>query len=40
MAADLIVAAAGTKLQIREVQRGIAGSQHWATTWFWGGAPT
>ena len=37
MAADLIVAAAGTKLQIREVQRGIAGSQHWATTWFWGG---
>jgi enoyl-CoA hydratase/carnithine racemase len=37
MAADLIVAAAGTKFQIREVQRGIAGSQHWATTWFWGG---
>jgi enoyl-CoA hydratase/carnithine racemase len=37
MAADLIVAAAGSKLQIREVQRGIAGSQHWATTWFWGG---
>ena len=37
MAADLLVAAEGTKLQIREVQRGIAGSQHWATTWFWGG---
>jgi enoyl-CoA hydratase/carnithine racemase len=37
MASDLIVAAEGCKLQIREVQRGIAGSQHWATTWFWGG---
>jgi enoyl-CoA hydratase/carnithine racemase len=37
MAADLIVAAVGTKFQIREVQRGIAGSQHWVTTWFWGG---
>jgi enoyl-CoA hydratase/carnithine racemase len=37
MAADLIVAAAGSKFQIREVQRGIAGAQHWATTWFWGG---
>src|SRR5712692_11077670 len=37
MAADLIVAAAGTQFQIREVQRGIAGAQHWATTWFWGG---
>ena len=37
MAADLIVAAAGTQFQIREVQRGLAGAQHWATTWFWGG---
>ena len=37
MATDVIVAAAGTKFQIREVQRGIAGAQHWATTWFWGG---
>jgi enoyl-CoA hydratase/carnithine racemase len=37
MACDLIVAAAGTRFQIREVQRGIAGAQHWATTWFWGG---
>lgn len=37
MATDVIVAAAGTKFQIREVQRGIAGSQHWASTWFWGG---
>lgn len=37
MASDLLVAAAGTKFQIREVQRGIAGAQHWATTWFWGG---
>ena len=37
MATDIIVAAAGTKFQIREVQRGIAGAQHWATTWFWGG---
>ncbi|MGQ4807014.1 Carnitinyl-CoA dehydratase [Candidatus Entotheonellaceae bacterium PAL068K] len=36
MASDLIVAAEGTKFQIREVQRGIAGAQHWATTWFWG----
>jgi enoyl-CoA hydratase/carnithine racemase len=37
MACDLIVAAAGSKFQIREVQRGIAGAQHWGTTWFWGG---
>ncbi len=37
MASDLIVAAEGTRFQIREVQRGIAGAQHWATTWFWGG---
>lgn len=37
MASDVIVAAEDTKFQIREVQRGIAGAQHWATTWFWGG---
>lgn len=37
MAADIIVAAEGTQFQIREVQRGLAGAQHWATTWFWGG---
>src|SRR5262245_7593830 len=37
MAADIIVAAAGTQFQIREVQRGLAGAQHWATPWFWGG---
>src|SRR5262249_61691469 len=37
MATDGIVAAAGTKFQIREVQRGIGGAQHWTTTWFWGG---
>ncbi len=37
MASDVIVAAEGTQFQIREVQRGIAGAQHWATTWFWGG---
>ena len=37
MATDVIVAAAGTKFQIREVQRGIGGAQHWATAWFWGG---
>jgi enoyl-CoA hydratase/carnithine racemase len=37
MACDVIVAATGTQFQIREVQRGIAGAQHWATTWFWGG---
>ena len=37
MACDVIVAAEGTQFQIREVQRGIAGAQHWATTWFWGG---
>ena len=34
---DLVVAAAGTKFQIREVQRGLGGAQHWATTWFWTG---
>lgn len=37
MACDIIVAAEGTQFQIREVQRGIAGAQHWATTWYWGG---
>lgn len=37
MATDIIVAAEGTQFQIREVQRGIAGAQHWATTWYWGG---
>ena len=36
MAADILVAAEGTQFQIREVQRGLAGAQHWATTWFWG----
>jgi enoyl-CoA hydratase/carnithine racemase len=32
MACDIIVAAEGTQFQIREVQRGIAGAQHWALT--------
>jgi enoyl-CoA hydratase/carnithine racemase len=36
--ADLVVAAEGTKFQIREVQRGIAGTQHWVSTWFWTGS--
>jgi enoyl-CoA hydratase/carnithine racemase len=36
--ADLVVAAEGTKFQIREVQRGIAGAQHWVSTWFWTGS--
>jgi enoyl-CoA hydratase/carnithine racemase len=35
---DLIVAAAGTKFQIREVQRGLGGAQHWVATWFWTGS--
>jgi enoyl-CoA hydratase/carnithine racemase len=35
--ADLVVAAEGTRFQIREVQRGIAGTQHWVSTWFWTG---
>ena len=35
---DLVVAAAGTKFQIREVQRGLGGAQHWAVTWFWTGS--
>jgi len=36
MACDLVVAAEDTYLQIREVQRGLGGAQHWAATWFWG----
>jgi enoyl-CoA hydratase/carnithine racemase len=36
--ADLVVAAEDTKFQIREVQRGIAGTQHWVSTWFWTGS--
>src|SRR5437667_88922 len=35
---DLVVAAAGTKFQIREVQRGLASGQHWVATWFWTGS--
>ena len=35
---DLIVAAEGTKFQIREVQRGLGGAQHWVATWFWTGS--
>ena len=34
---DLVVAAAGTQFQIREVQRGLGGAQHWVVTWFWTG---
>lgn len=34
---DLIVAAEGTRFQIREVQRGLGGVSHWVTTWFWTG---
>jgi enoyl-CoA hydratase/carnithine racemase len=34
---DLVVAAQGTKFQIREVQRGLGGAQHWVATWFWTG---
>jgi enoyl-CoA hydratase/carnithine racemase len=36
--ADLVVAAEGTRFQIREVQRGIAGTQHWVSTWFYTGS--
>lgn len=36
--ADLVVAAEGTKFQIREVQRGIGGTTHWVGTWFWTGS--
>ncbi|PYN43782.1 MAG: enoyl-CoA hydratase [Candidatus Rokuibacteriota bacterium] len=35
---DLIVAAEGTKFQIREVQRGLASGQPWVATWFWTGS--
>ena len=35
---DLVVAAEGTKFQIREVQRGLGGAPHWAATWFWTGS--
>lgn len=35
---DLVVAAAGAKFQIREVQRGLASGQHWVATWFWTGS--
>ena len=37
-ACDLVVAAEGTRFQIREVQRGLAGGQHWVATWFWTGS--
>lgn len=37
MSCDLVVAAHGTKLQIREVQRGLGGATHWASIHFWGG---
>ena len=35
---DLIVAAEGTKFQIREAQRGLGGSPHWVSAYYWGGA--
>jgi len=38
LACDLVVAAAGTQFQIREVQRGLGGTQHWVATWFWTGS--
>jgi enoyl-CoA hydratase/carnithine racemase len=38
MSCDLVVAAPGTQFQIREVQRGLGGAQHWAVTWFWTGS--
>jgi enoyl-CoA hydratase/carnithine racemase len=38
MTCDLVVAAEGTKFQIREVQRGLGGAQHWVATWFWTGS--
>lgn len=34
---DLVVAAEGTKFQIREIQRGVGGGPLWTSTWFWGG---
>ncbi len=36
--ADLVVAAEDTRFQIREVQRGLGGTQHWVSTWFWTGS--
>ncbi len=35
---DLIVAAEGTRFQIRELQRGLGGASHWVTTYFWTGS--
>src|SRR5437667_9535090 len=35
---DLVVAAEGTQFQIREVQRGLGGAQHWVASWFWTGS--
>src|SRR2546428_5393130 len=35
---DLVVAAEGTKFQIREVQRGLGGGQHWVAAGFWTGS--
>ena len=35
---DLVVAAEHTQFQIREVQRGLGGAQHWVATWFWTGS--
>lgn len=35
---DLVVAAENTQFQIREVQRGLGGAQHWVATWFWTGS--
>src|SRR5262249_47485444 len=35
---DLVVPAEGTQFQIREVQRGLGGAQHWVATWFWTGS--
>ncbi|MBI2886242.1 MAG: enoyl-CoA hydratase/isomerase family protein [Chloroflexi bacterium] len=37
MGSDLIVAAEGTRFQIREVQRGIGAPGLWVSTWFWTG---
>src|SRR6266542_5688777 len=35
---DLVIAAAGTRFQISEAQRGLGGAQHWVATWFWTGS--
>jgi len=35
---DLVVAAEGTRFQIREVQRGLGGAGHWVSTYFWTGS--